>query len=193
LGLPGRRRRRHRRWWRRPGRRMAVRARTALLRSFSSRGEVDLVGRMGFAAPSDLAGARACGGRAADHGTGRGGWRRSRPDLGWMGCGCYARLRPWPFTGWTACHAWRVLRGCCASLRLADVVVRVVLDLPDFSGGFCDQARRVAWVLNLNKAVVLGFLSRQDKDLLDACLLDLAGVASSERLRRRTPLGTITF
>jgi hypothetical protein len=79
LNLPGCRFRRHQRWWRPPGRRMAVRARTALLLSFSSRGEVDPVGRMGFGAPSDLAGARACRGRSRRR---RGSWRRSRPDLG---------------------------------------------------------------------------------------------------------------
>jgi hypothetical protein len=36
---------------------------------------------------------------------------------------------------------------------------------------------------------VLGFLLRQDKDLLDVYHLDLVEVSNSRRLRRRTPLG----
>jgi hypothetical protein len=81
---------------------------------------------------------------------GAGEWRRSGPELGWMVRDCYTRLWPWPFAGWTACHGWRVIRGRCTILRLADVVTRVVLDLPDFSGGLGDQSWPVAWGLGLN-------------------------------------------
>ena len=39
------------------------------------------------------------------------------------------------------------------------------------------------------KAVVLKFLSRQDKDIPMLVFFDLAGVSSSGKLRRRAPLG----
>jgi hypothetical protein len=135
-----------------------ARAWMALLRSFSLGGEVVPVGHMGFGAPSDLAGRhhameerqiRVLEGWVAaqrKHGGAGGRWR-SGPNLG---RDCYVLLRPWPFIDWTAYHGWRVLRGCCTDLRLADVAARVVLDLPEFSVGLGDRSWPVAWGLDLN-------------------------------------------
>ena len=49
--------------------------------------------------------------------------------------------------------------------------------------------RRGGLLLCTIKAAVLWFLLRQEEDLPDTCFFDLAGLSSSGRLRRRTPLG----
>jgi hypothetical protein len=84
----------------------------ALLRSFTSREEVDPMGHMGFGAPSDMAGRQHAveewqitvqeGWVAVPrkHG-GAGGRRGSGPNLG---RDCYVLLWPWPFVDWTTCH-----------------------------------------------------------------------------------------